>query len=70
MTRMAVWHGTEQEALVFKIAIEHNCECATSATGQRSGSCASHQSQLDQRFLDGLVFCAWMAERLILEEMG
>jgi hypothetical protein len=33
-----------------------------------NGACPAHQALLDQRFVDGLLFAQYLAERLLVEE--
>jgi hypothetical protein len=66
----SVWHGDTDLRQRFQQVIERNCSCEIDIAGQRNGKCAAHQSLLDQRFLDGLLFSHYLLERLLNEEHG
>jgi hypothetical protein len=57
-----VWHGDVAEAYALAAAIEHNCECKPPV------SCGAHAAMLEQRFLNGLLFGRYLAQRLLVEE--
>jgi hypothetical protein len=64
---MAIFHGDAVQTRALLRAIDRECSCQIN-DGLVSGDCPAHRSLMDQRFLDGLCFCAWLSARLCLEE--
>ena len=61
MVVAAVFRGDPAQVRALLYAVERNCTC-------QSGNCSAHQAILDQRFLDGLLFAAYLHDRLLIEE--
>jgi len=64
---VVVWHGNKVQQSALLQAIQRNCTCPTD-DGLGRGSCPAHQALLDQRFIDGLLFARYLAERLLVDE--
>jgi hypothetical protein len=55
-TSVAVWHGTTEELLRLRVAVEHSCSCVAGMLGRVSEICSAHRMLVDQRLLDHLLF--------------
>ena len=64
---VVVWHGDSTQQAALLQAVTRNCTCP-SDDGLIHGSCPAHQALLDQRFIDGLLFARYLAERLLVDE--
>jgi len=66
---LTIWHGDAAAALALQVAVEHNCTCHVDSSGVTvPGNCGAHQAMLSQRFVDGILFGRYLAERLLIEE--
>ena len=71
----AVFHGTDEEALAFMIAIEHNCENVNAEPprprcGVDGPFCSAHLLVHDQQALDRFVFARRLRQRWQAGERG
>lgn len=69
MASLTIWHGDAAAALALQVAVQRNCTCQVDANGITvPGNCGSHRAMLEQRFVDGILFGRYLAERLLIEE--
>jgi hypothetical protein len=59
-----MWHGTDDELLRLRAAMDHNCTCTYNSYAPVNETCVSHALLADARVLDHLLYVYRMKDRL------